>query len=332
MLCILLTLMCGCEKQNVKEITYTDFVMDTVLSEKMYAEKDYSRDLQNVLKDLENEELSWRVAGSEIAKMNDSFHTQKSFDMSDQMTEWVKSSLQLARDSQGAFDPTIGNLSRLWNIEGENPTVPSEEEIRTCISQVGYQKVAVKENTIIIEETASIDLGACGKGIACDVACHYLESKEDVTGASISVGGSILTYGSKPDGGSWNVAIQKPDGMAGEVMGVLHVDGTNYVSTSGDYEKYFEQDGKRYHHILDPATGYPSQSDLSSVTILCDNGLFSDGLSTACYVLGVEKSEILLENYNATAIFIDHEKNVTIMGPDRDKFELLDQSFKMVDR
>ncbi len=316
---------------SASKYQYTDFVMDTVLSETLYGGgEDEAKELQSVLKNLEEQELSWRVDTSEIAKMNTTFEDDKSFQMSEEMTEWMNMALQLAADSDGAFDPTIGKLTRLWNIEGDDPKVPSQNEIDACLAEVGYEALKVTDNTINIEETRSIDLGAAGKGIACDKAYETLEKNEDITGAVIAVGGSILTYGQKPDESSWNVAVQDPNAEDGTAMGVLNIEGTHYISTSGDYEKYFVEDGKKYHHILDPHTGYPAESGLSSVTIVCDNGLLSDALSTACFILGEEKSEALLEEYNAGAVLIDQDKNVKLLGNLTEvSFELLNDDYML---
>ena len=154
-------------------------------------------------------------------------------------------------------------------------------------------------------------------------------------GAVIAVGGSILTYGSKPDGTAFRVAVQNPDEENGSYMGVIDLTRTACVSTSGDYEKYFVQDGKRYHHILDPATGYPSESGLSSVTVVCPDagewkeyaGLLSDGLCTACFVLGEEKGMELLEQYGMEGVFIDKERQVTVTEGLRDSFSLLSEDY-----
>ena len=132
---------------------------------------------------------------------------------------------------------------------------------------------------------------------------------------------------SKTDGTNWNVAVQNPRGKDGEAMGVLSLSGTTNVSTSGDYEKYFMQNGKRYHHILDPSTGYPAESSLISVTVVSDNGLLSDGLSTACFVLGKEKGQKLLETYGAEGIFIDQNKKVTVTKGLKDKFTILNEEY-----
>lgn len=386
--CLLLSMTaCSSDKKNTKsaseqttadaststtspqEYSKTDFVMSTVLSEKIYGTKDVTQDIKEELDKLEKEQLSWREDSSVVSKINADAQKGTKTKLDSDMTSWVEDSLELARRSNGAFDPTIGRLTRLWNIEGDNPKVPSKQEVKNTLKDTGYTKIHLekvetqntadnmvnneanntpdntalneerlettdkKTNTdesissIYIEDQCTLDLGAVGKGIACDVAQNYLKQQKEVSGAVIAVGGSILLYGSKADGTNWNVAVQNPRGKDGEAMGVLSLSGTTNVSTSGDYEKYFMQNGKRYHHILDPSTGYPAESSLISVTVVSDNGLLSDGLSTACFVLGKEKGQKLLETYGAEGIFIDQNKKVTVTKGLKDKFTILNEEY-----
>ena len=357
------------ETSSPQEYSKTDFVMSTVLSEKIYGTKDVTQDIKEELDKLEKDQLSWREDHSVVSKINADAQKGIKTKLDSDMTSWVEDSLELAKRSNGAFDPTIGRLTRLWNIEGDNPKVPSKQEIKNTLEDTGYTKIHlekvesqntantkknvdkdIKDNTaknkeisedtsqntntnesvssIYIGDNCTLDLGAVGKGIACDVVQDYLKKQKEVGGAVIAVGGSILLYGSKADGSDWNVAVQNPRGQDGEAMGVLSLSGTTNVSTSGDYEKYFMQDGKRYHHILDPSTGYPADSGLISVTIVSDSGLLSDGLSTACFVLGKEKGQKLLETYGAEGIFIDQNKKVTVTKGLKDKFTILNEEYK----
>lgn len=357
------------ETSSPQEYSKTDFVMSTVLSEKIYGTKDVTQDIKEELDKLEKDQLSWRKDSSVVSKINADAQKGIKTKLDSEMTSWVENSLELAKRSNGAFDPTIGRLTRLWNIEGDNPKVPSKQEIKNTLEDTGYTKIHlekvesqntantkknvdkdIKDNTaknkeisedtsqntntnesvssIYIGDKCTLDLGAVGKGIACDVVQDYLKKQKEVGGAVIAVGGSILLYGSKADGSDWNVAVQNPRGQDGEAMGVLSLSGTTNVSTSGDYEKYFMQDGKRYHHILDPSTGYPADSGLISVTIVSDSGLLSDGLSTACFVLGKEKGEKLLETYGAEGVFIDQNKKVTVTKGLKDKFTILNKEYK----
>lgn len=357
------------ETSSPQEYSKTDFVMSTVLSEKIYGTKDVTQDIKEELDKLEKDQLSWREDHSVVSKINADAQKGIKTKLDSDMTSWVEDSLELAKRSNGAFDPTIGRLTRLWNIEGDNPKVPSKQEIKNTLEDTGYTKIHlekvesqntantkknvdkdIKDNTaknketsedtskntntnesvssIYIGDKCTLDLGAVGKGIACDVVQDYLKKQKEVSGAVIAVGGSSLLYGSKADGSDWNVAVQNPRGQDGEAMGVLSLSGTTNVSTSGDYEKYFMQDGKRYHHILDPSTGYPADSGLISVTIVSDSGLLSDGLSTACFVLGKEKGEKLLETYGAEGVFIDQNKKVTVTKGLKDKFTILNKEYK----
>lgn len=304
--------------------TYTGIAMGTMISETIYSEgNNITGEILDKLTELENDILSWRSEESEISQMNAQAGTDVPVPLSDEMNDYMEQILQLAKDSNGAFDPTVGEVTRLWDIDGENPHIPKESEVKACLENVGYEKIKLTDNKVIAEEGVSIDLGAVGKGIGCDEAKKLLEEK--AFGAVISVGGSILVYGSKPDESPWKVAITDPRNEEG-YLGVLTLEGEHYISTSGDYEKYFEEDGVRYHHILDPATGNPARSGLISVTVVCDNGLLSDGLSTACFVLGMEESKNLLERYQAEAIFVDDENNVYMTDGMQEWFELTRES------
>ena len=319
--------------ENQEEYSRTDFVMDTVFQAKIYGKEDLTEDLLELLSRLEKKELSWRISDSEIARVNQDSQSGTATEISRDFARWTAASLDLAQKSEGAFDPTIGLLTNLWNIEGENPVVPAESEIRKVLDQCGWNKVHLDETalTISLDDGCTLDFGASGKGIGCDAAAAFLEGSRRVTGAVVSIGGSNLVYGSKPDGEAWKVAIQDPRGKTGELMGYISLEGTNYVSTSGDYEKYFEQDGKRYHHILDPHTGYPARSGLISVTVICGSGLLSDGLSTACFVLGKEKALALLESYGAEGILVDEHKNVVTTGGIRNRYTPISSDYKLTD-
>ena len=172
-------------------------------------------------------------------------------------------------------------------------------------------------------------MGALGKGIACDTAKDVL-SASGIKRALISVGGTVLTYSDGNDyywHDGWGVAVRTPETNNSSPLLRIHLTETKVISTSGDYEKYFEKDGVRYHHILNPETGYPAGSGLKSVTVVADSGLVADGLSTACFVLGIEKSRPLLEKYNAGAVFVDSENNVYITDGIYDDCTLLNDSY-----
>ena len=140
---------------------------------------------------------------------------------------------------------------------------------------------------------------------------EYLQEHEKITGATIAVGGSVLTYGEKPDGSSWKVGIVNPRETS-YYVGILEVDGQWCISTSGDYERYVEVDGIRYHHIIDPDTGYPADSGVTSVTVLTKDGFLSDALSTACFILGKDAGMKLAESYGAEVLFVEKDGTVSM--------------------
>ena len=156
----------------------------------------------------------------------------------------------------------------------------------------------------------------------------FLKTQKDVSGMILNLGGSsVMVYGEKPDGSEWKVAVTDPRDVEGEYLGAITLEGGEFLSTSGDYEKYFIEDGKRYHHILDPKTGYPVWNGLDSVTVVCNSGLLADGLSTACFVLGMEDAQSLLEKYNAEAVFVDEDKNVYLTSGMKERFELMKNTY-----
>ncbi len=236
--------------------------------------------------------------------------------------------------SDGAFDVRIGELINLWDINGPNEgwTPPSEEEIGNALKSASDVATGTQSD--------AYDFGAVGKGLYLDRAADVLKQNKAGSGV-ISAGGSILVYGRKADGSDWNVAIVDPfvglngnSGAAGNAgsgegayagsgsstygkIRITHTDkqDTTYISTSGSYERYKEYNGMRYHHILDPRTGYPSDSGLVSVTIIShDSGFITDALSTAVFVLGEEEGVKLCEKYDVSAILIRNDGSEVTAG------------------
>ena len=318
--------------KDIQTYTDTDFAMDTVVSQTLYTTgDDINSKLTSVLTDVETNLLSWTNEDSQIYKVNAS--DGKDTEISGELSGYLERILKIARDSDGAFDPTIGKLIRLWDIGGEDQRIPGEDEIRNVLKDSGYEKVSLAGNNISMDEGCSLDLGAAGKGIGCDAVLEYLETQKDVTAALINLGGSsVMTYGNKPDGSSWNVAVTDPRAENDdEYLGVVAINGTEFLSTSGDYEKYFIEDGVRYHHIMDPSTGYPAKSGVAGVTVVCDTGLEADALSTACFVLGVEKGSELLKKYSADGLFVDEDHHVYLTDGMKERFSLLQDSYSVED-
>lgn len=309
-----------------------DILMGTNFYGTVYGgEENVLPDLVEELRTLETETLSWRVETSEVGKIN-AAGGQKSYEsVSKELYGYLTDILDIAKNSEGALDPTVGNISRLWDFGGTNERLPEKEEIESLLKWTGYDKLQIKETGIFLPEGMSLDLGAVGKGIGADRAAEFIKRQEGIDGAVIAVGGSIALIGSKPDESPWKLAIANPRGEEGEILGILTLFGDWFVSTSGDYEKYFMVDGKRYHHILNPHTGYPAESELISVTVVCNSGLKSDGLSTACFVLGLEKGMELLKEYQGEGIFVDEEKKVYVTEGLKSLFDLADKSYTIME-
>ncbi|MDR1464930.1 MAG: FAD:protein FMN transferase [Oscillospiraceae bacterium] len=241
---------------------------------------------------------------------------------------------EIMRDSGGAYDPYLGALVKRWNIDskdGSPPRVPADEEIRQALRQ------------------RVLDPGSYGKGAACDAALYAIarmrtENHGQPSAAVLNLGGNILTWGAKPWGKPFQIALRDPKCGENDTLGIFTLKGLCFISTSGSYEKFFEQDGKRYHHIFDPATGVPACRDpgLISVTVISGNsgisvpaedqplgartvsphGATGDALSTACFVLGYQQSLPLLEKFEADAVFIYEDGTVKAAGTARDYFQL----------
>ena len=312
---------------DVEKYTNADFAMDTVVSETLYTSgADINTQIGEKLREMETTLLSWTEENSQISQLNNA--DGKTMEVSDDLAADLEKIRQLSQDSNGAFDPTLGKIIRLWDIAGENPHVPDQSEIDTLLPEVGYEKIQVDGNNVTLLDGCTLDLGAVGKGMGCDLIMDYLQTQPDVVGMILNLGGSsVMTYGEKPDGSSWKVALTDPRDTEGDYLGAITLDANQFLSTSGDYEKYFIEDGIRYHHILDPKTGYPVQNGLTSVTIVCDQGYLADGLSTACFVLGMDAAKPLLEKYGAEAVFVDEDKNVYVTSGLMDKFELMKDGY-----
>lgn len=231
--------------------------------------------------------------------------------VSPEVMEMLVLSKKYSELSGGAFDVTVGPLMDLWGF-GKAPRVPSQEEIRNALSLVDMDSVVLDEtdSTVYLPQKGmSLDLGGVAKGYATQKAAQVLREK-GVSGAIINAGGNVVTFGSKNSGNSWKVGIQDPRDTS-RLIGVLSLNGKAAV-TSGDYQRYFEESEKQYHHLLDPGTGMPA-NQLISVTVVCDDAAKADVLSTALFVLGTEKGFEFLEDLKGVeAVFVSRDKEISV--------------------
>ncbi len=244
----------------------------------------------------------------------------------------IKSAVDMASRSNGAFDPAIGPLVAAWDITG-NPRVPAQSEIEALLGLVNWKDIVLNEeaSTVFLKRKGmAIDLGAIAKGYAADEAAR-IAREAGIKSALLDLGGNLFVIGAKPGRDNWRIGIQNPDGQRGLSLGLVPERDATAV-TSGGYERFFEQDGKRYHHILSPFTGYPSDSGLLQVSIISKKeSMYCDGLSTACFVLGLEKGMALVESMPGyEAIMVSNDHKVYLSTGLKDIFTLTDTSYTLV--
>lgn len=319
---------------DVQSKVYSGTSMGTAVKKTIYMSditksEEIDKCIDDTLLELERQ-ISVREENSEISRLNRIYATGGVSKLSENVLNYLQQEMQICKESNGALSMCLYPISSLWGIEDGMNRVPDDGLIKETLSYTNLDDVELVEEGIILkEDNMAIDLGAVGKGIACDEVKLQLE-KTDIQGAVVSIGGSVLAYGDKGDGKEWHIGIQDPRGATGDVLGVVDVEGNTMISTSGDYEKYFELDGKRYHHIFDPATGYPVENGLISVTIICDNGLLSDAMSTACFVMGLEKGMDYAKEKQVEAIFVTDEKKIYTTDGLNKKFRLQADEYEIV--
>lgn len=277
LICAVLFACTGCENKAQETV----YAMDTVMDLQIWG-ADSKKGIQTVKYLINDIEDNWSVtkADSVIGKLN----AGVDLEMSPEGQEVLDKILALSLRTGGCFDPTLHSVVAAWGFYGQDYRVPSDDELQQALQEDKW------------------DLGGVIKGYAGQMAVERLQAL-DIDRAILNLGGNVQTYGNKPDGSPWQIGIQNPKG--GDPLGIVSVQGTMAIVTSGDYQRYFEVGGVRYHHIIDPATGYPADSGLSSVTVICEDGMKADAFSTALFVMGLEKAaEFWRQSDDFEAVFI----------------------------
>ena len=300
--------------------TYIHDTLGTVSQIRIYFEnnvalsecKDYIYKMDSLLS-LTNPE-------SEVSILNE----EKEASVSPETMELLKISLSYTDDS--TFNPFCGKLIKLWDNARDKKQLPSKEDI--ILTDFYPPSLEFDKNKAYLRNPKQeINLGAIAKGYITDHLVEILDS-EKIESALISLGGNIYAKGNNKNGEPWKVGVADPDNSS-EYIGILSVTDTAIV-TSGDYERYFEIDGKRYHHILNPKTGYPAESGLRSVTIITPNATLADMLSTKCFIAGFEKSKEILKEYNSYGIFITTDNKVYFPKELKDIFEYDEEKYEFI--
>ena len=255
--------------------------------------------------------MSKTIEGSDIYKLNKA--KGKPVRVHDATLEVIKKGIQYGDLSDGMFDITVGALSELWNFNGENPKVPDKASLEKARATVDYRQIQIDGNSVSMENPhAQIDLGGIGKGYIADRATEVLEAK-GAEHAIVNFGGNIVALGEKETDTPWKIGVERPYSDRTQILGSVNLTDETIV-TSGVYERYFKEKGKLYHHVLNPKTGYPVETDLDAVTVKGQKGqsMDCDALSTICLMLGKEKSKRILDTLEGVqAAFIDKNDHIT---------------------
>lgn len=327
----------GCNAQeNNQGIEKTGFYLDTLCRITIYSMdgagemSDENKEKEALLRiteafklcDQYEKKLSRTIEGSDIYNINHAGGRPVTVD--EETVQVIKKGINFGELSGGAFDITIGRVSDLWDFHQEDEdgnktgTLPDESDLAAAVSHVDYRKIEIEGTTVrLLDSEAEIDLGGIAKGYIADKVAQYLE-EQGVTSAVVDLGGNIVTIGEKgksleeSSGSDFIIGIADPTSERGELLGTFPCRDSTLV-TSGTYERYFEVDGKKYHHVLDPKTGYPKDTDLLSVTVIGGKGhsVDCDGLSTSCLALGLDDGLRLIQSIDGVeAVFVTADGKV----------------------
>lgn len=302
-------------------VSKSDFCLDTSCEIRIYDDMDEAEAealLDEAFDLIRSHEavLSKTVEDSDVSKINDA--AGQWAEVSEETVEVIRMAHEISSMSSGAFDITVGEITGMWDFKSEKPQVPPAADIEAALPHVGYEKIDVQGESVRLEDPdMRIDLGGIAKGYIADRACDFLGDR-GVESAVVNLGGNVAVIGEKDGGEPWVIGIERPFADRKEMVGTIQARDATVV-TSGIYERNFSLDGRIYHHILNPATGYPAETDLDAVTITAKRGNsgFCDAVSTACLVLGRDRAMELVaalqEKYGDKGIeaaFIDNNGDI----------------------
>ncbi|MBS4761335.1 FAD:protein FMN transferase [Carnobacteriaceae bacterium zg-ZUI252] len=316
-------------------ITRSESLLHTVVQLSVY-HKNQEAAIQEALDYMSEMEklFSTNLEGSDVYRINQAAG-KEAVKVNDATFELIKKALNMANESHGKFDVSIGAVTNLWRIgDAEYANKPEHENIVKNLALINYKDITLDEanKTVKLEKSGMvIELGGISKGYIADGVKAIFE-KHGITTAIINLGGNVVTMGTSPNNEKgWVVGVQDPDEVRGTVVGSVPVQ-QKAVVTSGIYERYVEVDGVKYHHILDPKTGYPVENNISGVTVITDNSATADGYSTVLFLLGIEEGLKYVDAHdNLEAVFIDKDGGIHLSKGLKSTFELLDKAYHIVE-
>ena len=298
------------------------FAMDTIMTLSLpYQGSEESAQeilsgLGSMVQELEKN-LSVTREDSEIHKLNENGGQKTT--LSPETAKLLSDTLTLCERTGGKLDITAYSAVKAWGFTTGEYRIPSEEELKALSENIDYTKLNVEGDSITLPKGMQLDLGAVAKGYAGEQLAQSLR-EQGIEYACLNLGGNVQTVGSKPDGTPWRIGVQDPE--TGAALGIVEVSDMAVV-TSGNYQRYFEENGQRYWHILDPDTASPARSGLSGVTVITRSGLLADGLSTALFVMGLEEGHAHWQEYrDFEAVFLTDDGEVYITAGLKDSFSL----------
>lgn len=298
------------------------YAMDTVMTLEAYGDNAAAA-LDAAEDEITRLDALWSISSEdgEIAQLN----ANKQATLSDDSLTILKRAKEISEDTDGLFSTTIAPLMEAWGFTSGNYTVPDDATLQSLLAHVDDTQVQIDGDTVTLPADVEIDLGGIAKGFT-SARVMDIFADNGVEHGIISLGGNVQTLGTKPDGSLWRVGIQDPSDT-GNILGVLET-ADQAVITSGAYQRNFEKDGVLYHHIIDPRTGYPAESGLTSVTIVSDDGTLADGLSTSLFIMGKDEAVSFWQAHKEDfdMILVEDDGTVTISDGLQDHFSLTDDS------
>lgn len=325
---------CGMDKPTSQPMSQTTFKLGTVVSITIYDSEDEAV-FETLFERMQliEDKMSRTISTSEVSRINDysqNHNLEDILEIDPEVYEVIRTAVEFGEMSDGRFDITLAPVVALWGIGTEQEGIPDRDLIEKALLTVGPDKLMVLENNrIALAKGTTIDLGGIAKGYAADEIEHALKDM-GINKAIINLGGNVKVMGKKEENMPFKIGIQDPLAERNDYLGILSAEDKTIV-TSGDYEKYFEVDGMRYHHIFDPTTGYPYNTDVASVTVIGDKSIIADVMSTILYLMDVDEGLELVNSIEGIdCIYITRDQSVYLSnGSIRETFELTNIAYQL---